>query len=192
MVRSFHLTRRLDNPAPAPSGSTPHRSVFSVQTALQAELLGQRHGLIDLVRPSSCLTLQRPFCRKFAKTLGYADAAFISLHKSVRWAIEVLIPREASGQKLPFLAVDHFLKWEILAKPESPALGSASLGTTMTGLQLSCSPFLGERKKRRQQCIAVYRSMQIWKQSRKRQEHCCVLYNETMLLQSSDTAHMKS
>ena len=48
--------------------------------------------------------------------------------------------RKASGQKLPFLAVDHFPKWEILARPESPALGSGSLGTTMTGLHLSCSP----------------------------------------------------
>jgi hypothetical protein len=137
-------------------------------------------------------TLLPKICQNF---LGYADAAFISPHKSVRGALEneYWYPGEASGQKLTFLAVDHFPKWEILAQPESPALGSASLGTTTTGLQLSCrAALLGKRKKRRQQCIAVYRSMQIWKQSRKRQERCCVLYNETMLLQSSDTAHMKS
>jgi len=85
-------------------------------------------------------TLLPKICQNF---LGYADAAFISPHKSVRGALEneYWYPGEASGQKLTFLAVDHFPKWEILAQPESPALGSASLGTTMTGLQLSCSPF---------------------------------------------------
>ena|ERR1700741_1660297 len=34
-------------------------------------------------------------------------------------------------------------------------------------------------------CIAVYRSMQIWKQSRKRQEHCCAL------LQRNDVAALE-